>query len=204
MDLSDPSGVVLPRSTSAVLRVLAGTTTPMPIRQVARLAGVSHARANQVIGKTAEHGLVTVERAGTANLCSLNRLHLAADAVVALVTLRAGLVELLKREVNTWEISAEHVSLFGSAARGDGSTSSDLDILVISRGDVDDQAWEEQLAVSGDSIRSATGNHVAWFSIGEDDLGRSVDADEPVVESWLREGVHISGVRLQTILRRVS
>lgn len=204
MDLSDPSGVVLPHSTSAVLRVLAGTTTPMPIRQVARLAGVSHARANQVIGKTAEHGLVTVERAGTANLCSLNRLHLAADAVVALVTLRAGLVELLKREVNTWEISAEHVSLFGSAARGDGSTSSDLDILVISRGDVDDQAWEEQLAVSGDSIRSATGNHVAWFSIGEDDLGRSVDADEPVVESWLREGVHISGVRLQTILRRVS
>jgi len=77
VDLSDPSSVVLPRSTSAVLRVLAGTTTPMPIRQVARLAGVSHARANEIIGKTTEHGLVTVERAGTANLCSLNRQHLA-------------------------------------------------------------------------------------------------------------------------------
>lgn len=204
MDLSDPSSVVLPRSTSAVLRVLAGTTTPMPIRQVARLAGVSHARANEIIGRTTEHGLVTVERAGTANLCSLNRQHLAADAVVALVTLRAELVEFLKREVDTWEIPAEHVSLFGSAARGDGSTESDLDILVISSDDTDEQDWERQLTASGDRIRSATGNQVAWFSIGEGDLGRAVAADESVVESWLRDGVHVSGVRLRAILRKVS
>jgi len=124
--------------------------------------------------------------------------------VVALVTLRAELAEFLKREVDAWEIPAEHVSLFGSAARGHGSTESDLDILVISSNETDEQDWEDQLTVSADRIRSATGNHVAWFSIGEDDLGRAVAADESVVESWLRDGVHVAGVRLRTILRKVS
>lgn len=99
------------------------------IRQLARLADVSHARANQIINKTAEHGIVLVERQGTAQLCSLNRHHLAADAVVALATLRNQLIELLSRDIASWEVRAEHASLIGSAARSDGSTASDLDIL---------------------------------------------------------------------------
>ncbi|MGH3468307.1 MAG: hypothetical protein ACRDQF_11310 [Thermocrispum sp.] len=62
----------------------------------------------------AEHGLVLVERKGTAHLCSLIRQHLAADAVVTLVTLRTQLIELLRRETASREVRAKHASLFGS------------------------------------------------------------------------------------------
>jgi hypothetical protein len=95
-------------------------------------------------------------------LCRLNRAHLAAAAVVELVQLRGRMLELLRREIASWAVAPEHASLFGSAARGDGDTSSDLDILDIlvirptGRAE-DDPTWGEQLVTSGQRVHAATG-----------------------------------------------
>ena len=45
MDLSNPSSLFLRPGMAEVLRVLAGTTSPLTGRTVARLAGTSHAGA---------------------------------------------------------------------------------------------------------------------------------------------------------------
>jgi len=195
--------VVLAPGTSAVLRALAGANVAFTIRQLARTAGVSPNRAHQVVQRLAEHGLVMVEQAGKAKLCRLNRNHLAADVVIELVRLRARMVELLRQEITGWRIQPAHASLFGSTARGDGDTSSDLDILVVRPRD-GDTAWEEQLFVSGQRIYSATGNHVAWFDISADDLQRSARADQPIVHEWRRDAVHLAGTELPSLLRKLS
>jgi nucleotidyltransferase-like protein len=176
----------------------------MGVRQVARVAGVSPNRAGQVLAHLAEHGLVLVEEMGAARWCRLNRSHLAADAVMALVELRGRLIEFLRTEIGSWATPPVHASLFGSAARGDGTTGSDIDILVISEVRGADERWDAQLYDSGLRIVAATGNRPAWFSITLEGLDRAVAAGEPVVAEWRRDGVHLAGRRLKALLRRVA
>jgi predicted nucleotidyltransferase len=207
MDLSRPGGVALPPGTEAVLRALAGTDSGLAVREVARIAGVSPNRASQVLSELADHGVVLTRRQGSGLLCRLNRAHLATDPLLALAGLRTRLLDFLRQEVAAWERRPVHVSLFGSAARGDGATGSDLDLLVVrpsgSRAD-DDEGWDTQLFDSGERIVAATGNEASWFVVTPDDLERAVRGNEPVVNEWRRDGIHLAGQRLATLLRRIA
>lgn len=206
MDVAEPANVALSPGTAAVLRALAGTDAPLTIRQLSRVAEVSSTRAQQVIARLAEHGVVTTEEHGRARLCRLNREHLAADALVLLAELRAALIATLRREVGSWPTLPEHASLFGSAARGDGDTTSDLDVLVVPPPGLseDEPAWTEQLSGTAERLRRATGNDVAWFEVSRADLRRAVRAKEPILDEWRRDAVRLAGVDLPTILRSVA
>ena len=204
MDLGRPAAIALPAGTESVLRVLAGTDQSLGVREVARLAGVSPNRASQVLADLADHGLVVVKDRGAGRLCRLNREHLAAEPLLALVGLRARLLDMLRSEVVAWPQRPVHVSLFGSAARGDGTTASDLDLLVVranrASDDLDDE-WDQQLYDSGERILAATGNRAAWLVITITDLERAVKIGEPIVDEWRRDGIHLAGRRLATLLR---
>lgn len=206
MDLTEPATVVMAPSTAALLRVLAGADDLFTGRQLARLAGVSHAHAAKVIDRLAEHGLVLVEERGTSKLVRLNRDHLAAEAVIQFAQLRTRLRDLVSAEIDAWALFPMSASLFGSAARGDGGTGSDLDILVVRRDDVaaDDPQWEGQLFETAVRIRAATGNNVSWFETTLDDLRRAVQTGEPLIAEWKRDAVAVHGPSLRTVLRRVS
>lgn len=207
MDIGRPASVLVPAGTEAVLRVLAGSDAALGVREVARLAGVSANRASQVLSELAEHGLVLVDAHGAGRLCRLNRAHLAADPLLALVGLRARLIEFLRFEIGSWSRRALHVSLFGSAARGDGTTQSDLDLLVIrseSGNDEDDDSWDGQLFESGERIFGATGNRAAWFITTPAELRRAVEAHERIIGEWRRDTIHLAGRRLDALLRKAA
>lgn len=204
MDLARPAAIALPAGTEAILRILAGTDRPLGVREVARLAGVSANRASQVLSGLAEHGLVLVDEHGAGRLCRLNWDHLATEPLMALVGLRGRLLDFLRSEVESWGRRPLHVSLFGSAARGDGTTASDLDLLVVrpdSRSEAEDRKWDDQLFGSGERILSATGNRPAWLVTTPSDLRRAVEAAEAIVAEWRRDGIHLAGRRLETLLR---
>jgi hypothetical protein len=205
VDLGDPARVVMAPAMAAVLRVLVqAPDARFTMRQLAGVAGVSHNAAQTVVHRLAEHGLVLTMPAGRAVLCSFNRAHLAADAVAALVTLRARLLRLLADEVGGWSIAPVHASLYGSGARGDGTTGSDLDLLVVRPDRLDDdaeQAWEEQLASSSGRLRLATGNPVSYLDLTRAGLGEVVRAGDPIVGNWRQDAVHLFGQRLDTLLR---
>ena len=198
-----PAAVILPAGTEEVLRTLAGTDAALGVREVARIAGVSANRASQVLTHLIDHGLVLVEEHGAGRLCRLNRAHLAADALICLVDLRARMLAFLRDEVRSWRRRPLHVSLFGSAARGDGDTRSDLDLLVI-RSDDDDDVWDGQLFDSGERILASTGNRAAWFVTSPPGLRRAVRADEPILGAWRRDGVHLAGRRLEVLIREAA
>jgi predicted nucleotidyltransferase len=205
MDLGEPATVVMPSGTAAVIRALAGTERAMTMRQLARVAGVSHQRAGQVIARLAAHGLVLTEAQGPSLLCRLNRDHLAAPAVAALAQLRATLLKTLVDEIGSWERAPVHASLFGSAARGDGGLTSDLDVLLV-RPDDHDVAprWADQLSTSGERLRQVTGNAVSWFDLDIADLTRAVQSQEPIVQEWQRDAVRLAGTDLTRLLRQAS
>ena len=187
--------------------MLAGSDAALGVREVARLAGVSANRASQVLSELAEHGLVLVDEHGAGRLCRLNRAHLAAAPLLALVSLRARLIEFLQSEVGSWRRRALHVSLFGSAARGDGTTRSDLDLLVIrsdSENDEYDDRWDDQLFESGERIFAATGNRAAWFMTTPTELRRAVEANERIIGEWRRDSILLAGRRLDALLREAA
>jgi DNA-binding transcriptional ArsR family regulator len=207
MDLGRPASVVIPAGTEAVMRVLAGSDAPLGVREVSRLAGVSANRASQVLAELAEHGLVLVDERGAGRLCRLNRTHLAAEPLLALIGLRGRLFELLRTEVESWPRRSLHVSLFGSAARGDGGTGSDLDLLVVRaepRNNAEAERWDGQLYDSGERIFAATGNRPAWLVTSPAGLRRAVQAAEPIVADWRRDAIHLAGRRLEALLREAA
>ena len=132
MDLSRPYSAVAPTLDLDVLTVLAGTTGELTGRDVARLARRGSQRGVQrVLDRLVQHGLVSTRTAGRARMYRLNRDHLAAPAVELVADMRGELIARLRELIRAWRIPPERAFLFGSAARGDGDTESDIDILLV-------------------------------------------------------------------------
>ena len=206
MDLSAPHRVVFPEAAGGVLSALAGTTRPLSGREVAKLGGVPRSTAARALHHLVEHGLVRVQEAGAgaALLYTFNREHLAAGPVLALLGLRRGLVDRLRSELSGWPMPPLHASLFGSAARGDGTITSDIDVFLVRKGTVaaEDARWKGQLDRLGDLVVSWTGNHAGIAEVPEQELVR-LRRDRPrVVEELERDAVTLVGSALRDLLAR--
>jgi len=61
----------------------------------------------------------------------LNREHLAAQVADILAALRPAMFERIRAELSKWKPKPYYACVFGSAARGDGDASSDIDVLIV-------------------------------------------------------------------------
>jgi predicted nucleotidyltransferase len=205
MDWKEPAAPVMSHGTAAILRALAGADGPFSVRELARLGDVSQTRARHAVDALAEHGLVTVRAGGGAHLVQLNHDHLATEPSVALATLRSRVLDRIRVEIAAWELPAVHASMYGSAARGDGGPTSDIDLLVVHNRlstEREQDRWGDQLAQSGGLIRRWTGNWVSWFQITQDRLSEMVTGAHPLVTEWRRDAVTLAGPPLPTLMRR--
>lgn len=204
MDLSFPYTAALPKTDGQVLAVLAGTTKPLGGREVARLAGVSQNGAWRALRRLVDQGVVIEQPAGgRALLYTLNREHLAADPIITLTRLRSILIERLKEHLASWEVRPVHASIFGSAARGDGNTGSDIDILVLRPKEVDEEdgLWRSQINSLAAAIHSWTGNHAGIAEIAEGDLARLRRKRPPVIEDVMADGITLVGEEASSLFR---
>jgi hypothetical protein len=179
-----------------VLAVLAGTTKPLTGREVARLARRGSDRGVRLaLNRLAEQGLVDTLAAPPAVLYTLNREHVAAPVALALVDLRGALLDRLREAIGSWAVPAAHASLFGSAARGDGDTDSDIDLFVVRPAtvSVEDPAWRAQLDALSHDVTRWTGNHVGISELGEDELPALAAERPPVVADLERDAVTLAG-----------
>jgi len=206
MDMSSPYSVVLSAADGPILALLAGTTRGLSGREVARLSGVSPNGAWKALHRLAEHGLVRVEPAGgNTTLYTLNRDHVAMEAIATLARLRSILVERLRERIAAWESPPMHVSLYGSAARGDGDTRSDIDIFVVRPSDIDeeDPQWREQLDELARASLSWTGNHAGIAEMPESELVRLRRERPPIVDAVVRDGITLAGEPVPALLGRL-
>lgn len=196
MDLSRPWALIRSPIDTEVLLVLGGTTRPLTGREVARLVRTgSQPAVNAALRRLAEEGLVRAEEAGNAFLYTLNREHLGAPAVELLLGIRTEFERRLQAEVAEWGIAPAHVSIFGSAARGDGDTHSDIDIFVVRPAGIaeDDPGWREQLERLSDHVHDWTGNHAAISEVSAADVRRLRRERPPVVDELRRDAITLTG-----------
>jgi predicted nucleotidyltransferase len=201
MNVSHPIRGVIPSLDGPVLEVLAGTTRSLTGREVARLAAIGSVRGVRlVLARLEMQGLVIAEQRGGAILYQANREHLAWPALERLARLRATLIERLSGEIEGWPISAIHASLFGSAARGDGDASSDIDIVVIPPSRADPEPWTAQIDELRMHVETWTGNRCQVIDIDKDRLYEHVAARDRIVDAWIADGVFLAGVSLEKML----
>jgi hypothetical protein len=204
MDLSRPFGVVTPTVDGDVLKVLAGAEASFTGRQVQQLMGIRSERGvRNALQRLVSQGVVSRQKAGSADLYSLNRRHLAAPSIIAIAGLRRELLAHLTDLIDGWPIRPPYAALFGSAARGDMTLESDLDVIVVRPDniDADDDAWQAQLADLADLATAWTGNDTRVLEYGVDEVRGSTDA---VLGTIAVEGIalHGSGTWLRAALRR--
>jgi DNA-binding IclR family transcriptional regulator len=205
VNLALPYTVALSKTDGQVLSVLAGTTKPLGGREVGRLAGVSQNGAWRALRRLVDQGVVIEQPAGGRSmLYTLNRDHLAADPIITLTRLRSILIERLKEHLAAWEVQPIHASIFGSAARGNGDTESDIDILVIRRRGVEeeDERWRSQIDSLAAAIHSWTGNHAGIAEIADRDLARLRRERPPVIKDVEADGITLIGDEPASLFRR--
>jgi hypothetical protein len=166
----------------------------------------SYNGVKKALGRLVEQGLVLRDEVGGVNLHSLNRRHVAAPVVDALAGLRAEFLRRLRDAIASWELAPVHASMFGSAARGDGDTTSDIDLFIVRPDDVEeeDPHWREQLSRLGEQIFEWTGNRAGPVEVAHADVPRLRKSNSPVWQDLAEDGIDLAGLRLSRLLREES
>lgn len=202
MDVSHPVRGVIPTLDAPVLEVLAGTTKPLSGREVYRLAIAGSDRGVRlVLNRLVAQGLAVADAHAGSTLYVANRAHLAWPAIESLVGLRATLLDRLRDLIGGWPVTPVHASLFGSAARGDGDERSDIDVLIVRPDASPDDAWEAQLDALRSWVLESTGNRCQIFDVDRSRFAEHVAAADPLVDAWRREGIHLVGTSIETLVR---
>ncbi len=205
MDLGRPHASLCPSLDGDVLVVLAGTSRALTGREVARLVKRgSPSGVNLALRRLADQGVIDARSAGRAVLYSLNREHVAVSAVEALARLRTDLLDRLRSAVAGWAIPPAHASLFGSAARGDGDSRSDLDLLVaVPRGiDPERDAWRRQVDELSRRASRWTGNRATVIELPEVELRAAGKERARFLAEVKRDGVLLGGKPLERLVGR--
>lgn len=204
MDLTRPWALVRSPIDMDVLLVLRRTTRPLTGREVARLVPTaSQPTVNASLRRLSEEGLVRAEEAGNAYLYTFNREHLGAPAIELLADIRSELERRLREEIAGWEIPPVHASIFGSAARGDGDTRSDIDIFVVRprRVSEGDARWRQQLERLSDHVHDWTGNHAGLAEVSAGDLRRLRRERPPIIDDVRRDAITLAGAQPDELFR---
>ena len=196
MDVGQPIRSVVPTVHGAILQVLAAAPEQrFTGRHLARLIAprASWSGVRRALLELVSHGLVLREDHPPVALFSFNPDHVAAGAIGELARLRETFVARARTLIDSWDTPASAVTLFGSAARGDGDAHSDIDLLVIRPDDItdDDEVWGLQLADLVDSCRRWTGNDAKVLEYSAAEVhGLVVDQDHLIVRA-AAEGVDL-------------
>jgi predicted nucleotidyltransferase len=185
-----------------LLATLAQLEAPVTVRALARYADVAPQTALNVVNDLADAGIVSAERAGSAQLITLNRAHILAEPLISLSRTRARLIQRLTGELAAWPLLAG-AWLFGSAARGTGDRESDVDLLLIAEASTQTAQWSDATARLADHVLSWTGNQAQLVEHTRSSFARLVRSDNPIVAAVRAEGISLTpGSR--SLLRRVA
>jgi predicted nucleotidyltransferase len=222
MDVSEPTRSVTPTLDGPVLAVLAAAGRPLTVGQVAEQA----ARGSEIgirrsLARLVEQGVVHATLMGRNQVHELNREHVAAEAAVIMANIRLRLWERFRIEIATWMVKPLYAAAFGSAARGDGDATSDIDLLLVhppmrgerkpstskatasstSRapdafaGRNDDAGvtleWEEQLDRLRESVERWTGNPLQIIDLSLDEWRRPASAHRMLLDQVRQDGVEL-------------
>jgi hypothetical protein len=214
MDLSDPTRAVTATLDGPVLAALALAGRPMTVGQVAeQTARGSEIGVRRSLARLVEQGIVRATTMGRNQVHELNREHVAAPIAELLAGLRTELWRRFRAELEGWTPRPVYAAVFGSAARGDGDTSSDVDLLLVhpffpgerrtsakrSFGEsevprlsaVDEETWHANVDRLRELVQGWTGNALQVVDLSFHEWNRPTKTVASLVAEVRRDGIEL-------------
>lgn len=191
MRLQNPfAGVSSTGLDSQVLTVLARTEQYLTVQQIHDLLPEegSSQGVRKSVGRLVEQGTVVERITGRSFAYSLNRDHLLASSIQQIANAKSDLLSRLARCIEQWSVRPLTVKLFGSAARNEMHSGSDIDLLFVMPDSVSQDVADE--LINNLAIRAATwtGNDVRPL------VYKCSEVDSAgIFDSILKEGVDVAG-----------
>jgi predicted nucleotidyltransferase len=187
VDLRDPTSAVTATLDGPVLAVLANAGKPLTVGEVtAQMPRGSEVGVRRSLGRLVEQGIVSATEMGRNRVHELNRDHVAAPIAVQLGSLRLEVWRRLRAKLSSWRIKPLYASVFGSAARGDGDSESDIDLLLVHAPFPGESDPRRRSATLGRQLAGLAAE-LTTFQLTEKDIARwrdQVDELHPEVRSW--------------------
>ncbi|PYH01157.1 hypothetical protein CVV67_06075 [Arthrobacter stackebrandtii] len=192
MRLQNPLSALSSSLEMGILYVLCGAdesfTAPLIHRllpEEGSLPGVRYALPGLV-----DQGIVLERKLGRISTFALNRDHVLAGLLMDMAQSKAVLLGRIGETVASWRMSPTVVTLFGSAARGDMRSDSDIDLFLLFPDGMVDGSVEDDVASLASMVASWTGNDARPLVYTHDEV-----EDNPLFRGIVDEGIHIFGDR---------
>lgn len=187
MRFGEAFGGLFPGARGAVLGTLLRTGAGLTGRQVHALVRDEFSlwSVQQVLADLTHLGVVEARAVGRANVYTINEAHYATPPLRTLLDPFAALKRVISDAVVADDLA---VILFGSVARGDATTDSDVDLAVLAPA-----GWTGRTDLE-DTVRAHLGNDCDILTFTPEEFARlATNGDEPVVHDILTDGVVLLG-----------
>lgn len=209
VDWSTPLAPLVHGLEGQVLERLYRVQAPQTAGDIRKRTGyrVSMTGVRKALDRLVEQGLVTGTTIGNAVGYELNTDHLVYPAVAAALDayrpyqlLRERLHELVINELGS--AHPPSVAIYGSVARREATTSSDVDIVIVTPKDWarDHQAAFDLVPLMYDRVTRWTGNAAQIVATTHDDLLNAREAGDPFTESLAEEADTVIGPDVRALL----
>ncbi len=204
MDFRHPVEAVVGGTRGRLLAVLAQTTAPLTLRRLARLASVSPAQASRVMPALVGLGLVERSEVPPASQFLLNRQNVAARFIVELADVRQAVFSRIGDAARDIEPAPMSVIVFGSLARGEADTESDVDLVVVRPDHVgeDDDRWSASVEDWRRRVGAVTGNDVELVEASVSEATRKLRGRSGLWRDIKRDGVAVYGATATELVER--
>ncbi len=185
----------------AVLRVLQDAAKGLTGREIARLAKMSHRSCLKALTTLEDLSIVERHRGGRDHIFSLNREHmLVSEGIIPLLALErrflASLSALLKKKLGNL---VESQILFGSVARKEEDSHSDLDICLVVHKERDIEKVQALVHELSPMIQQRYGARLSPLVLSTADFSKRARRDKPPVQNIMRDGIVVSGKQLREL-----
>jgi predicted nucleotidyltransferase len=186
--------------TVSVLRELSHRKTGITGREAAKIIGVTHKSVLRALSALEEINLVSHEIAGRSYFFKINRDHYFYKKIIERMFKDENEYILTVYEDISHSIGkyCESIILYGSAARGEEHSGSDLDLCIIYKGNIRD--IEEEVSTLRTQIFHKYGITIAPYLISLSGFKEGVLKEKPPFSNIAREGKLIYGKSIGEII----
>ena len=206
MDFVRPIEVIVPGAQGRVLATLVETTAELNLREVAQLSAVSPAQASRILPGLVDLGVVERREVPPSSQLRLVREHTAARSLISLAHATDNVLGEIGRMASAMPNPPASVIVFGSFARREARTGSDIDVLVVRPTDIDedDEGWANQLDDWRNGVGRLTGNAVEIVEYSPAEIETRLDEGSDLLRQVSTDGLLILGSDLASYRRSRS